>query len=103
MCKEPWGCGVRARIKLRQLKGREPTEVEVRQFPVEECVVTTADVLEAFNKGEEVRVTATSGVRFVLKRGLIQRLYTWSLKCRGYDGRFQKEIWRIASAEVKDE
>lgn len=41
---------------------------EVAQFPMDEALnITMADVLEAFDKGEEVRVSAPSGVQFVLR------------------------------------
>ena len=77
--------------------------MEVNQFPLDECHVTIADVLEAFNKGEEVSITVSPGICSMLMRGSIQRLYTWSLKCRGYDERFSQEIWDVASAEVEEE
>lgn len=50
-----WGGSVRARIKFRKYEGREPTEDEEDELhepgPGE---VTTAEVREAFDKGEEV-------------------------------------------------
>ena len=50
-----WGGNVRARIKFRKYEGREPTEDEEDELgepgPEE---VTTAEIREAFDKGEEV-------------------------------------------------
>ncbi|KAF9646510.1 hypothetical protein BDM02DRAFT_3099721, partial [Thelephora ganbajun] len=79
---ESWGGSVRVRVKFRKFEGREPTEDEEGGLgtpgPEE---VTAEEIWQAFDKGEE-------------------RLYTWSLKCRGYDERFQREIWKAASAQV---
>lgn len=86
----------RARIKLRRVKGREATEQEVKQFPKDDRSITATDVFEAFDKGEEVRVRASSGIQSMLNRSVFQRLYTWTLKCQGYDEKFQKEIWDTA-------
>ena len=31
-----------------------------------------------------------------------QRLNTWTLKCRGYDERFQMETWKVALKQVEE-
>lgn len=70
---------------------------------MDDHTITPADVLKAFDKGEEARVVASSDVRFMLRRSAIQRLYMWSLKCRGYDESFQKKIWDLVSAKAGKE
>lgn len=56
-----WGGSVRARIKFRKYEGREPTEDEEDELdepgPEE---VTTAEIREAFDKGEEVSFACQS-------------------------------------------
>ena len=56
-----WGGDVRARIKFRKYEGREPTEDEEAELdepgPEE---ITTAEIREAFDKGEEVSLTCKS-------------------------------------------
>ena len=57
ICKKPWGSSARARIRIRQLKGREPTGQEVNEFLKDKSHnVTMTDIREAFDKGEEVRI-----------------------------------------------
>lgn len=49
-----WGSQIRARIKLRKLKGREPTKDEVKNFS-DHKDVTITDIREALDRGDEVR------------------------------------------------
>ena len=60
---ENWGTLARARIKHRQLKGREPTGQEIENFLKDKDYgVTPMDIREAFEKGEEVGVRASSSI-----------------------------------------
>ncbi|KAF9779240.1 hypothetical protein BJ322DRAFT_1113588 [Thelephora terrestris] len=76
ICVKGWGSYVRTRIELRRQLGRDQTDQEVEEFSGPQNV-TEEDVLKAFYRGDE-------------------RLYTWTPKCRGYDERFQTEIWTAA-------
>lgn len=60
---ENWGTLARARIKHRQLKGREPTGQEIENFLKDKDYgVTPMDIREAFDKGEEVGARASSSI-----------------------------------------
>ena len=60
---ENWGSLARARIKHRQLKGREPTGQEIENFLKDKDYgVTPMDIREAFDKGEEVGARASSSI-----------------------------------------
>jgi len=69
-----WGGNVRARIKFRKLEGRDPTDGEGHGLGIPDPEeVSPEEIRQAFDKGEE-------------------RLYTWTLKCQGYDEGFQRKI-----------
>ena len=55
-----WGYYVRARIVLRRQLGREPTKEEVDEFSGDQNV-TSADILEALDRGDEVRANKPGG------------------------------------------
>lgn len=102
--KGEWGGDVRARVKFRKREGREPTEEDIDEMDtISKGEVTLEEVREAFDKGEEVSLGNQPTWDFCSIKRWIQRLYTWSMKCRGYDERFQRWIWNEASAKVKKE
>ena len=60
-----WGGDVRARIKFRRCEGREPTEEDkLDETGPEET--TTAEIREAFDKGEEVSFACQSAFDILL-------------------------------------
>ncbi|KAJ7755165.1 hypothetical protein B0H16DRAFT_730995 [Mycena metata] len=78
LAKKDWGMMTRTRIALRRQLGRDATFKEVttslkakQKFPS----ITAVDIAKAFNNGEE-------------------RLAVWTMKCVGYDEKFQRDIVR---------
>ena len=56
--KDDWGSSVRARVKLRRIMGREPMKEEIPK-KLNTGDVTTTEIREAFDRGDEVRVRAS--------------------------------------------
>jgi hypothetical protein len=55
---DDWGSSVRARVKLRRIMGREPMKEEIPK-KLDTGDVTTTEIWEAFDRGDEVRARAS--------------------------------------------